>query len=116
MDKKKRSMGAHILLNLYGLDNKLIEKEPIVMELLTKVVKEAGLTEFGDVSHQFEPVGVTGIILLGESHISIHTWPEYNSAAVDIFSCVGIKEAEKASNLILGYFKPREFEKKVVMR
>ena len=112
----KKSMGAHILLNLYGLDKKLLEKEPIVMELLDEVVDKAKLTKFGEISHQFEPVGVTGIILLGESHMSVHTWPEFNSAAIDIFSCVGKEEAERASKVVLELFKPKKFDKKVIIR
>lgn len=113
---KSKSMGAHILLDLYGVDKNLLEKEAIVMELLTEVVQKAKLTEFGDISHQFEPTGVTAIILLGESHISIHTWPEYNSAAIDIFSCVGKEEAERASKVVLELFRPEKFEKKVIIR
>jgi S-adenosylmethionine decarboxylase len=113
---KQESMGAHILLNLFGVDLKLLEKEPIVMGLVDEVVSVARLTKFGEISHQFEPSGVTGVVLLGESHLSIHTWPEHESAAVDIFSCVGLEEAERASNLILEIFKPKNYDKKVVMR
>lgn len=47
----------------------------------------AGMQVVGEVFHQFEPAGVTGVVLLAESHLSVHTWPELRFAAVDVYVC-----------------------------
>ena len=55
--------------------------------LCLDAVRDAGLTVVGDSFHQFEPQGVTGTVLLAESHLAIHTWPEYGFVTVDVYVC-----------------------------
>lgn len=109
-------MGHHILVDLYGCPAEKLEKLDVVKKLLWNVVKESDFNALGDSWHQFQPFGVTGIILLAESHISIHTWPENNSAAVDIFSCSGTEKAEKAFKTLLKMFTPKKHVVKEVQR
>ena len=113
---KMTGMGYHIVVNLLGCPTEVLEKTEIVKPLLNQVVSEAKLTKIGETWHQFEPHGVTGVILLAESHISIHTWPEKNSAALDIFCCAGKETAEKAFGLIVEKFKAESHDKKTVDR
>ena len=62
------------------------------------------MTIVGDRFFQFEPQGVTGTVLLAESHLAIHTWPEYRYAAVDIFSCGEVLQPEVAANYLVEQF------------
>jgi S-adenosylmethionine decarboxylase len=81
-----------------------------------RIMGESGFEAVGETFHQFEPQGVTGIILLSESHFSIHTWPEKAMLAADIFSCSGRENALKALELLQSYFEPRKIKHKVVER
>jgi len=68
---------------------------------LEQAAKEAGATVVKTVLHQFNPQGLSGVVVIAESHIAIHTWPEYRYAALDIFTC-GLPEiAEKITAQLL---------------
>ncbi|MBN2121472.1 adenosylmethionine decarboxylase [Candidatus Micrarchaeota archaeon] len=111
------SMGTHILVNMYGCPPELLERADTVSLLLNDVVAASGLTKLGENVHQFEPYGVTAVILLAESHISIHTWPEQNgSAAVDIFTCGAPDSADKAFEALKEKFKPSKLTAQRVNR
>lgn len=88
----------------------------MVKAFMAKTVEEAGFHTLGKIFHQYEPAGVTGIILLSESHMSVHTWPEHNFLAVDIFTCSGDDDPEKALDILSSFIKPRFVEKKVLDR
>jgi len=62
---------------------------------------EAGATVLGESFHKFQPVGVTGVVIISESHICIHTWPEHRYAAVDIFTCGDAFAPRKAADIII---------------
>jgi S-adenosylmethionine decarboxylase len=103
----KVSMGTHILVNLHGCPPDLLERADVVAKLLNEVVSDTNLTKLGENHHQFDPYGVTSVILLAESHISMHTWPEQDgSAAVDIFTCGDPKNADRAYESLKAKFKP----------
>jgi S-adenosylmethionine decarboxylase len=111
------SMGTHLLVNMYGCPPDLLERAERVSTLLNEVVSETGLTKLGENVHQFEPYGVTAIVLLAESHISIHTWPEQNgSAAVDIFTCGHPSSADRAFEALKEKFKPSKLTTQRVSR
>ncbi|MCG2717737.1 MAG: adenosylmethionine decarboxylase [Nanoarchaeota archaeon] len=104
--------GIHVLGNLNGCPVKLLERADIVLNLLNEVVVEAKLNKVGETSHQFDPYGATCVILLAESHISVHTWPENRIAVVDIFTCGKEGDAEKAFDVLLNKFKPKTTTKR----
>ncbi|MFN3241983.1 MAG: adenosylmethionine decarboxylase [Planctomycetota bacterium] len=79
--------GLHLLLELNGCPRDVLDDEAAVLAALRAAAAAAGATWLGEVSHSFEPVGVTAVGLLAQSHISIHTWPELGFAAVDVFTC-----------------------------
>ena len=80
-------MGDHYLLNLYGCSYTVLNDEFYLRGLLEDAAICSGATVIQIISKQFDPQGVTVLVLLAESHISIHTWPEKGTAAVDIFTC-----------------------------
>lgn len=111
-----RILGRHIIAELYGVDKDLISKEEQVREIMDKVVKEAGIETVGGLYKQFNPHGVTGIVLISESHISIHTWPEYELVNLDIFTCGDSKQADRAFEAFLKYFKPKSYRHYILDR
>lgn len=82
-----KSLGIHILVELFSCDKDKLKD----VELIKKVMHEAALaakaTIICDAYHKFTEEGVSGFIMLAESHFSIHTWPEHCYAAVDLFTC-----------------------------
>lgn len=80
--------------------NKLDDLQ-VIKNLLTKAALNAGAKIVGETFHKFKPIGITGVLAIAESHISIHTWPEYNYASVDIFSCGDDFDIDTASNVLI---------------
>jgi S-adenosylmethionine decarboxylase len=109
-------VGRHIIAELYGVLKELISNEMEVKRIVEEVVNKAGLTKVGSVYKQFNPHGVTGVVLIAESHISIHTWPEYELVNLDIFTCGDVSKAEMAFNLFLEYFKPKSYRHRILNR
>ncbi len=110
------AVGTQVLASLKGCPADVLKRVEVVRALLNEVVLEAKLNKVTEAFHQFEPEGVTGVIVISESHLSVHTWPEKSMAAVDIFTCGREGNAEKAFEVILKKFKPKEYEKKVLKR
>ena len=82
-----RFQGKHLLLELYGCNSDKLNDEIFLRCKIDNASKLARASVLNLVSNKFEPYGVTAIALLAESHLSIHTWPESQYAAIDIFTC-----------------------------
>ena len=93
-------VGKHCILELYECDQFRLNDEEFVRETVASASKIAGATLIKMITHTFEPQGVTGLALLAESHISIHTWPESRYAAIDVFTCGKQTIPEKACQLL----------------
>ena len=90
----------HILFTLKGCLFEPLDDEQNIKMLLYNAAKEAKSTLLNLATHKFEPQGVTGVAMLAESHISIHTWPEMGMAVCDVFTCGDSAEPEKAVEYI----------------
>ena len=86
-DEKLIHQSKHLLLELYGCDHEKLNDESFLRCTLDNAAKLANAKVLHLISNKFEPLGVTAIALLAESHLSIHTWPESHYSAVDIFTC-----------------------------
>ena len=86
-DKQLVFRSKHFLLELYGCDFEKLNDESFLSYTLNNAAKIANATVLNLITNKFEPQGVTAIALLAESHLSIHTWPEAQYSAVDIFTC-----------------------------
>ena len=82
-----RALGQHTLIELYGCNPARLERAREVRTLLCAAVRAGGGTIVKAVFHNFNPHGVSGVVVIAESHVTIHTWPEHAYAAADIFSC-----------------------------
>lgn len=81
------ALGRQILVEYYDCDQSKINDVSFVEASLIQAAKESKATLISHNFHKFSPYGVSGVVVIAESHIAIHTWPEYNYAAVDIFTC-----------------------------
>ena len=96
-----KTLGSHLLVELNGCDERLLDNLSRVKSVLIDAADKAGATIVGEIFHEFSPVGVTGVVAIAESHISIHTWPEHGYAAVDVFSCSETFRPHEAARLIV---------------
>lgn len=99
-----RALGKHLLVELYGCNPELLKKVDAVREILVTAAKACKATVVDVAFHEFTPFGVSGVVVIAESHLSIHTWPEYQYAAVDIFTCGNTIEPEQAVRHIADSF------------
>lgn len=81
------ALGKHVLAEFYNCDKELINDEKYTEELFLNAAREAGATVIRSVFHKFSPHGVSGVVVISESHLTIHSWPEYGYCAVDVFTC-----------------------------
>ena len=101
-----RRPGTHGLLDCYGVSPALLQTPEAVTDALRRAAHAARATILGEHCHHFgEQRGVTAVLLLAESHISIHTWPEHRFAALDLFLC-GSQSLEAARQSLLESFTP----------
>jgi S-adenosylmethionine decarboxylase proenzyme len=95
------ALGKHILLELKDCDRGVLDDLGFLRSTLLKAADDCGATVLGESFHPFSPQGVSGVVIIAESHLSIHTWPEYGYAAVDIFTCGDSVEPEKAAVVLI---------------
>ena len=114
--KSFNQQSKHILLELYRCDFEKLNDESFLRCSLNKAAKLAKATVLNLVSNKFDPQGVTAIALLAESHISIHTWPESNYSAVDIFTCGQNMMPELASQYLIESLMAKEHSLRVIER
>ena len=115
-DQKVSHQSKHLLLELYKCDYEKLNDESFLRCTLTRAAKLANATVLNLISNKFEPQGVTAIALLAESHISIHTWPESNYSAVDIFTCGQNMLPELASQHLIDALKAEEHSLRIIER
>ena len=98
--RNRKVLGKHLIAELYDCDRKIINDQDLIEKCMIEAVEVSGATLVKTVFHKFSPHGVTGIIVVAESHFSIHTWPEYGYCAVDIFTCGDIIQNDSAIDFL----------------
>ena len=115
-DRQLSHHSRHLLLELYRCDYDKLNDESFLRCTLNRSAKLAKATVLNLISNKFEPQGVTAIALLAESHISIHTWPESNYSAADIFTCGQNMLPELASQYLIQVLKAKEHSLRIIER
>lgn len=82
-----KKLGRHLIVEFAECDKAKLDDAPFVEECLLEAVRRSGATIVSSTFHRYAPQGVSGVIVIAESHLSIHTWPEYGYAAADFFTC-----------------------------
>jgi S-adenosylmethionine decarboxylase len=84
------TLGRHLIAEFYDCDESVIDDLDAVGQHLRAAAAAVGATVVGEAFHRYAPQGVSGTLLIAESHMSVHTWPEAGYVAVDIFTCGGL--------------------------
>lgn len=112
--KKKKYAGTHLIAEFW--QGKEIESPKELKKILLNAAKEAKNTPLKTVIHKFHPRGITGIVLLAESHIALHSWPEFDYLAIDIYTCGCGSMPRKALVYLKKIFQPKKVEIKELKR
>lgn len=80
-------LGRHLIVEYTGCDRSTLDDLERLERHLEEAVRVSGATKVRSVFHRYNPQGISGVVVIAESHMSIHSWPEYGYAAVDFFTC-----------------------------
>ena len=100
-------MGHHVLVSLYGISFSSLDNLESIRDAFERAVKVCGATVLNRFSHQFHPQGVTIVYALAESHISLHSFPEKGSCAIDVYTCGDMKSMD-GMQVLIDHFNPIE--------
>lgn len=100
--------GYHTILDIWEVDSKKLDNLAFLEQTFVNAANEANNTILNVFFHKFEPIGVTGVVTIAESHISVHTWPEEGYASVDIYTCGSESFPEKAVTHIINELNPNK--------
>jgi S-adenosylmethionine decarboxylase len=109
-------LGHQFLVEYYNCCQDIIDDENKILNLLTQSAKLANATIVTSTFHKFAPQGVSGVVVIEESHFAIHTWPEHNYVSLDIFSCGENIDAQKAIKFLNKEFKSSKYEIQKIKR
>jgi S-adenosylmethionine decarboxylase len=109
------TVGAHVLADFWGCQFEKLDDPELLMEGMRQAARRANMTILGEEAHKFEPQGFTGLLLLSESHISIHTYPEKGYAAIDVFTCGG-GMTQRAIEYLKSILSPTHTKEVVIRR
>ncbi|WP_025270348.1 adenosylmethionine decarboxylase [Hippea sp. KM1] len=111
-----KALGRHVLAEYFGCEKELLNDPKALEKHLIEAAKAANATVISSSFRTFEPFGVSGVVIVAESHLAIHTWPEYGFAAVDFFTCGDSSNPWKAHEYLKSVLKPSKTEEKEVLR
>lgn len=90
-------LGKHLIVEFCECDKSTLDNMAYLEEHMNEAVRKSGATIVRSVFHRYNPQGISGVVIIAESHISIHSWPEYGYAAVDFFTCGESVDPHKAA-------------------
>lgn len=93
-------LGRHALLDLYDCDPERLDDLERIRDVFLQTAKELGCTLIQECFHRYAPQGVSGVLVIAESHLSVHTWPEHGYAAVDLFTCGDPSQLERMPKIL----------------
>ena len=102
-----QSLGKHVLAELYDCDREILNNSEIIENYMKRAAIECGATIVNSIFHSFSPHGISGVVVIAESHLAIHTWPEYGYAAVDVFTCGNTVKPQLAIEKLKEYLQAR---------
>ncbi len=111
-----RTIGRHLAVDMYGCSFDSLNNLDFIKTAMLAAVEEANMTLLDLSYHKFEPQGLTALALLGQSHMSIHTYPELGYVAVDVFTCGDLSRPDKALSVLKRFLKPEKTKTTNIMR
>lgn len=103
-----KSLGKHLVIELYSCDSQILSDVRKVEDIMVEATKKTKARIIDVVFHTFSPFGISGVVVIAESHLSIHTWPEYGFASIDIFTCGPKTNPWIAYKLLVKRFKAKQ--------
>lgn len=110
------ALARHTLLEVHGCDASLLRHADELKPRLLEAIRAGGGTIVTELFHNFAPHGVSGVVVITESHVAIHTWPEHRYAAIDIFSCGDSLDHDFIGRELCGMLKAERFEIRTLER
>lgn len=110
------ALGRHILAEIYGCDAEILNNRKLIEKIMVESALKAGAEVREVAFHKFSPQGVSGVVVISESHLAIHTWPELGYAAVDIFTCGDKVDPWDACNYLTKQFNAEHMTANEVKR
>jgi S-adenosylmethionine decarboxylase len=95
-----KTLGIHLLIELWSCNRHKIDNLDYLEKIMSQAAEVAGATVLKTAFQDFNPQGVSGVVVIAESHLTIHTWPEHGYAAVDIFTCGSTVNPWKAAGFL----------------
>ena len=111
-----KALGRHVLVEIYGCKFSILNDLKKIEEIMVNAALEAGAEVREFVFHKFSPQGVSGVVVISESHLAIHTWPELGYAAVDVFTCGEKVDPWDACKYLTEKFDAQQIDAKEVER
>lgn len=111
-----KALGHHWLIELYACDAVSLEQTAFIQSHMEEAARRTGATIVQSNFHQFSPYGVSGVVVIQESHLTIHTWPEHSYAAIDLFTCGDSIEPEKGIEYLREAFNAKKVEVQYIQR
>jgi S-adenosylmethionine decarboxylase len=110
------TFGKHLIVDMYGIDPEVLNSLEYLKILCTTAAKTTGATVLDIMSHQFTPQGVTVLVLLSESHLSLHSSPEHGYVSMDIYTCGLECFPDKALDFLADILKPTDIHRQYIER
>ena len=105
-----KALGIHLLIEFYSCNRRTIDDKGALENIMAHAAEVAGATVLKTAFQDFNPQGVSGVVVIAESHLTIHTWPEHEYAAVDIFTCGETVDPWKALNYLKEELQAHDLE------
>ncbi|MCF6094874.1 adenosylmethionine decarboxylase [Microaerobacter geothermalis] len=110
------TFGRHVAIDTWGVDFDLLNNAEWLQHQMVEAAETSGATILGVQSKKFEPQGATVLLLLSESHLSIHTYPEKGFAAIDCYTCGETVDPQVAIDYLISVLKPAKYYAKKLIR
>lgn len=111
-----KELGRHVLAEFHGCPFEMLNDIKKVETIMVNAALEAGAEVREFVFHKFSPQGVSGVVVISESHLAIHTWPELGYAAIDVFTCGETVNPWDACNYMVEKFQAEHMDAKEIKR
>ena len=109
-------LGVQYIVEFTGCNEKVLDNTEQIEAFMNEAAKKANATIVQSFFHHYNPIGVSGTVVIAESHINIHTWPEHQYAAVDIFSCGTTLKAEEAVSYLKSALEAEAHSMEIIKR
>jgi len=110
-----KTIGRHLIAEFYGCEAAVLDQVDELRRVMIRAAELVGATVLGETFHSFSPQGASGTVVIAESHLSVHTWPEKGYVAVDVYTCGGL-DPRAAFDHLARAFQARSFRVQEILR